>query len=224
MFTTLTEIKCKRKNTAERMHFVKKRKYLSEFRTYGEYGFYVTRLFSYCTDDADSIEKFKVRAAMPVITEASQEVKKYRLIVEANTAFALNGTMQKTAVFDPYGELTFLLPFLAQKTACIYVYTRRENLYRESIHNIYKNFGTPVITVNKINALNSVNAIFSLYIPPVNRNCIYGTKNIYPELLLPNGIKRQIPDYCNPYCVVAGLYFYGNKTELGSVCRSRILQ
>lgn len=224
MFTTLTEIKCERKNAAERMHFVKKRKYLSEFRTYGEYGFYVTRLCSYCADNTDSIEKFKVRAAMPVITDASPEVKKYRLIVEANTVFALNGAMQKIAVFDPYGELTFLLPFLAQKTACIYVYTHRENLYRESLHNIYKSFGTPIITVNKINALNSVNAVFSLYIPPVNRNRIYGAENIYPELLLTNNIKRQIPDYCNPYYVAAGLYFYGNKKELGSVCQSRIRQ
>ncbi len=217
MFTTLTVIKGKRKTFAERLHFIRKRRYISEYNEYRNCGFYTTRLISYAGDNTQSIEKFASRADMPIISENSAEVFRFRYITIANTVFREKKGIDILGIYDISAALPFLLPHISAYCGCIFIFTKCKEKYTEKCDEIYRTFGTPIILSDGINALKNARAVFTTEALPTAFHCpVYGVGGRVPiSLNLPDNLKSAIPDYCDPYLVAAGLYFIEGFKELG---------
>ncbi len=211
MFTTLKITIRPRKSLLERLHLVKKRKFITTEHKLLDTTFYTTVLISYCQDNSSALRTFRRRADMPVITEKSECYKKMEYIAYANTAFLLYPLTASVGIYDPNGELPFLLPYLACKSNSITVFTRREGEYTAAAQEMYKDYGTPVIFVPNAGLLKKADILFTAAALPFHfNNPSFGNKNISDfKPTLPFSVPTLQPD-ADILAVSAGLYFVEN--------------
>lgn len=203
MFTTLTVINRKRFP----------HKFISERLEYKGLSYYATRLYCGRKDNRKIIEKFSCRAGIPVIDEKSPVVLKYKMLLLTNSV--LEHSRRSIGIFDAEGGLTFLLPYISEKCGSISVFTENTAAYLGLQNEILNNYGTPVVMCEKASAVLGCDIIFAAKLPPrLKANNVFTLKNTEnKDILLP----FLIPDYCDPFCVAAGLYFYGKFKELGEL-------
>ncbi len=199
MFTTLTVINARAR-----------RRFLSEENMYRGYAFYTTRLFSKKKDNRKRLSKFEARAAMPVLSENSEIVCRYRFITLVN-ALLEKGCFKKIGIADKDGFLPFLLPFLSEKCGVISVFTEKSENYISVCDEIYGDFGTPTIVLNTKRDILSSDIIFSADGEIEGAHCkVYSAENTQNATLT---LPLDCPDYCSPFIIAAGLYFYGGFHE-----------
>lgn len=226
MFTTLTVCKKDRQNLAEKLHLVKKRKFISEQINYKETEFYATRLLTYCNENQTAINSFSKKIEVPLISGTDEIVFKYIFIALSNTAFKFTKTVSSVGIFDPKAQLTFLLPYIQSLCQSVCVCTENINPYTQPCKQLLKRSGTPYMLTKNIEAMNNCQIIFTNSNIPVhssgivfsNTDCGFSPHS----LALPEPLKTILPEYCDPICACAGLYFSGADQSLGKLYFNKV--
>lgn len=218
MFTTLKITVKPRKSLLERLHLVKKRKFITLEHKVKDTVFYTTELISYSKENTSAIRTFRRRADMPVITKKSECYRKIRYIAYANTAFSLYPPADSVSFYDTSGELAFLIPYVAGRCGSITVFTRKESAYTDIAGEVYRDFGTPVIFVPNAGLLKSADILFSPTPLPFKFNKPYFGNGQLSEAVarLPLEIPTLPPD-TDTLAVVAGLYFIEKIKSAGDI-------
>ena len=203
MFTTLTLINKR-----------SQKRFLSEENVYKNYTFFTTRLFSKKSNNKKRLRKFESRAGMPVVCEQSEIVCRYKFITLVNSVTVDTG-FKKIGISDKSGELFFILPFLSEKCGVISIFTESPDAYSDICDEIYRDFGTPTIILNTKKDILGSDIVFSADGEITGALCpvftAENTKNTTIDLPF------SYPDYCNPFIIAAGLFYYGGFHEFGKL-------
>lgn len=219
MFITLTVCNLKRKTTTEKLHLVKKRRFVTEYTVYDSGEFYTTRLFTYCSNNEKAINKYFKNIDFPLITKSSEIVVKFFYITLANTAFKNMGGSVETAIYDPDGHFIFLLPNIFENSRSINICTLNFQKYETACQNIYKQSGTPYIISSNPEIIKNCDIILCESPPPIfTKGKIFSKKDfLNKKLFMPNFLSEAVPDYAEPLIIAAGLYFTNQDSRLGSL-------
>ncbi len=203
MFTTLDII-----NQSRISH-----KFISEKLEYKGFCYYATRLYSKRKNNKKIIEKFSKRAEIDIIDDKSPMVFNYKMLLLANSV--LKQPRKNIGIYDTEGRLAFLLPYISEKCGSISVFTENTAAYSRLQNEILNIYGTPVIICNKLSPVFNGDIIFAAKVPPhLKADNVFSPNSTQNKTVLP---PFSIPDYCNPFCVTAGLFFYGRFKELGKL-------
>lgn len=210
MFTTLSIIDAKQEN----VKFKHKRQYLSEKFCYKNYTYYTTNLYTNKKNNQKSLNRFRKRAEMPIITDNCRLSERYKFITLANTVFS-ERSYRSIGIYDRTGKLPFLLPFLSQKSGFICIFTNNADAYTIPCRKIYYEYGTPSLITDRLSNISDSEIIFSTERPPVNTQCRFIIPENNTDIYVPDTLR--INQNCNPFLVCAGLFHYGGFKEFGKV-------
>ncbi len=210
MFTTLSIIDTKQKT----VKFKHKRQYVSEEFRYKNYTFYDTRLYTGQRDNQKSLNRFRKRAAMPVITDNCLLSERYKFITLANTVFSQR-SYRSIGVYDKNGKLPFLLPFLSEKSGFICIFTNNADAYTIPCYEIYHSYGTPTLVTDRLSGIIDSEIIFSTEKMPVETDCKLIIPHGNTDICVPDAL--WLNENCNPFLVCTGLFYYGGFKEFGKV-------
>lgn len=218
MFTTLSVTHMSRNTLVEKMHMVKKRRFISHFHEYEKNGFYTTRLYTYCDNNKNAIDAFCRDCNVPVLMADNPKVRQYKYLVTANTIFKIfYGRPPDIAVFDPTGSLIFLLPRLLSLSRTVCVYTDNLHEYNAESNRVFSLIGAAAI-VTDIYPPKKADAIISS-VPGINGDIpVFGERGFFVSsefFVTDKSLLAVIPPDADALTVAAGLYHTGGEKQLG---------
>lgn len=218
LFTTLSVTHLNRNTLGEKLHMVRRRRFVSHFHEYGKNGFYTTRLYTYCDNNQKAVETFCRGCNVPVLLADNPIVRRYKYLITANTVFKIfSDKPPDIAVYDPTGSLIFLLPRLLSHSRTVCVYTANTHEYNDENNRIFSLIGAAAV-VTDVSPPKNADAIISSVVYRNDGIPVFGEHGFFAcsEFFVPDGaLLSVIPPDADALTVAAGLYSTGGEKKLG---------
>lgn len=229
MFTSFSTVVMERQSIAEKLHLVKRRRFVSHCVEYQSDNFYTTVLYTYSKDNKKAIEKFINRSPVPVISDDSEEVQRYKYLVTVNTIFnAFGNKIPQIAVYDPEGKLVYLLSKLLSKCKSVYIITKNTAAYETENNRLYVLIGASAVVTESPTVIMRADAIICTErLTAVGGIPIFGQGGFFAhndDFCLPKNLGISIDKDVQPLCVAAGLYYSVDKKGFENLCCNSLKQ